>query len=58
MKLIIKTPQEKQALKLALEKELRDYESQLKFILDPNSLPGAGVLSWPLEKSFRNSTFR
>lgn len=48
---------EKQALKLALEKELRDYESQLKFILDPNSLPGAGVLSWPLEKVFVTQLF-
>lgn len=48
---------EKQALKLALEKELRDYESQLKFILDPNSLPGANVLSWPLENVFVTQLF-
>ena len=36
------------AKKDALEKELENYESQLKFILDPSSLPGKGVLSWPL----------
>lgn len=48
---------EKQALKLALEKELRDYESQLKFILDPNSLPGGGVLSWPIENVFVTQLF-
>lgn len=33
----------------ALEKELRDYESQLKYILDPSKLPNAGVFSWPLD---------
>ncbi len=33
----------------ALEKELRDYESQLKYILDPSKLPKAGVFSWPLD---------
>lgn len=32
----------------AFEKELGDYESQLKYILNPSSLPGSGVLSWPL----------
>jgi murein DD-endopeptidase MepM/ murein hydrolase activator NlpD len=48
---------DKKALRDALEKELRDYESQLKFILDPNSLPGAGVLSWPLDKVFVTQQF-
>lgn len=48
---------EKKALKDSLEKELRDYESQLKFILDPNSLPGGGVLSWPLENVFVTQLF-
>jgi murein DD-endopeptidase MepM/ murein hydrolase activator NlpD len=48
---------DKKALRDALEKELRDYESQLKFILDPNSLPGANVLSWPLEKVFVTQQF-
>lgn len=37
------------AQKDALEKELRDYESQLKYILDPSKLPNAGVFSWPLD---------
>lgn len=37
------------AQKDALEKELRDYESQLKYILDPSKLPSAGVFSWPLD---------
>ena len=36
------------AKKTAFEKELRDYESQLQYILDPSSLPKGGVLSWPL----------
>lgn len=48
---------DKKALRDALEKELRDYESKLKFILDPNSLPGANVLSWPLEKVFVTQQF-
>lgn len=37
------------AQKNALEKEVQDYESQLKYILDPSSLPKGGVLSWPLD---------
>lgn len=36
----------------AFEKDLREYETQLKFILNNNLLPekGNGVLSWPLKK--------
>jgi murein DD-endopeptidase MepM/ murein hydrolase activator NlpD len=45
------------AKKEAIEKELRDYESQLKFILDPKTLPGAGVLSWPLDSIFVTQLF-
>lgn len=41
----------------AFEKELRDYEAQLQFILDPSKLPKAGVLSWPLEKIFVTQLF-
>jgi murein DD-endopeptidase MepM/ murein hydrolase activator NlpD len=37
------------AKKEAFEKELLEYESQLKFILDPSTLPGKHVLSWPLD---------
>jgi murein DD-endopeptidase MepM/ murein hydrolase activator NlpD len=41
----------------AFEKELRDYESQLQFILDPSKLPSSGVLSWPLENIFVTQLF-
>lgn len=36
-----------------LDREIRSYESKLKFILDKNSLPtkGSGVLDWPLSKN-------
>lgn len=33
-----------------VEAEIRNYETQLKFVLDPSTLPGGGVLSWPLSK--------
>jgi murein DD-endopeptidase MepM/ murein hydrolase activator NlpD len=45
------------AKKIAFEKELRDYESQLQFILDPSKLPNAGVLSWPLDSIFVTQEF-
>ena len=37
--------------KNAFEKELLDFESQLKFTIDPSSLPsvGSGILHWPLD---------
>ncbi|MFA6076748.1 MAG: peptidoglycan DD-metalloendopeptidase family protein [Candidatus Paceibacterota bacterium] len=41
----------------AFEKELRDYEAQLQFILDPSKLPSSGVLSWPLEKIYITQLF-
>jgi murein DD-endopeptidase MepM/ murein hydrolase activator NlpD len=41
----------------AFEKELRDYEAQLQFILDPSKLPSKGVLSWPLEKIYVTQLF-
>lgn len=46
-----KTLKQKLALKDALEQELRDYESTLKFILDPTSIPprGTKVFSSPLD---------
>src|SRR3990167_4591671 len=52
-----KLVQDQLAKKLAFEKELRDYESQLKFILDPSKLPNAGVLSWPLDRIFVTQEF-
>jgi len=45
------------AQKNAIEKELRDYESQLKYILDPSKLPSAGVFSWPLDYVFITQLF-
>ena len=35
--------------KQAFEAELQQYESRLKFILDPKTLPRGGVLDWPLD---------
>lgn len=48
---------EQQKKRDAFEKDLRDYESQLKFILNPKLLPGAGVLSWPLDYVFITQLF-
>ncbi|MEK7564065.1 MAG: peptidoglycan DD-metalloendopeptidase family protein [Patescibacteria group bacterium] len=45
------------AKKIAFEQELRSYESQLKFILDPSKLPSAGVLSWPLDRTYVTQEF-
>lgn len=41
---------QKKALKDAVDKELRDFEAQLKIAIDPNSVAKAkaGVLAWPL----------
>jgi len=41
---------EQKAAKDALEKEVRDFEAKLQFILDPNTIPQAGttVFAWPL----------
>lgn len=43
---------EKEAQKNAFEKELFEYESQLKLDVDPTRLPDSrpGVLAWPLDK--------
>lgn len=42
----------KKEAKEQIEKEMRDFESKLQFILDPNSIPTAGtrVFDWPLDK--------
>jgi len=45
------------AKKDAFEKDLRDYESQLKYILDPKKLPGGGVLGWPLDYVYVTQLF-
>ena len=41
----------------AFEKELRDYESQLQYVLDPSKLPSGGVLSWPLDYIYVTQVF-
>lgn len=40
-----------------VEKELEEIESRLRFILDPNALPGPGSLSWPLDKIYITQLF-
>ncbi len=49
-----KTLADKQAAKLQFEQELNQYESQLKYTLDPSSIPpaGQGVLSFPLDSAY------
>ncbi len=41
----------------AFEKELRDYESRLQYVLDPSKLPKGGVLSWPLDYIYVTQLF-
>jgi murein DD-endopeptidase MepM/ murein hydrolase activator NlpD len=41
----------------AFEKELRDYEAQLQYILDPTKLPAGRVLSWPLQQVYVTQLF-
>jgi murein DD-endopeptidase MepM/ murein hydrolase activator NlpD len=50
---------DKQAQKDAFEREVLDYESQLKLAIDLSKLPqtGSGVLSWPLDKVFITQYF-
>lgn len=42
--------EDRQAARDQIIRELRDFESQLQFILDPNTIPAAGtvVFDWPL----------
>ena len=48
---------DKLAKKEAFENELRNYESQLKFNLDPSLLPNGAVLSWPLSSVYITQLF-
>jgi murein DD-endopeptidase MepM/ murein hydrolase activator NlpD len=50
---------EKQALADAFDKELAQFESELKFAIDPNSIPaaGKGILSWPLDNIYITQRF-
>lgn len=43
--------------KETLEREIRDFESQLTYILDPSKLPQKGVLAWPLDNVFITQLF-
>jgi murein DD-endopeptidase MepM/ murein hydrolase activator NlpD len=45
------------AKKTALEEDIRNYELQLKYILNPGSLPSSGSLSWPLSSIFVTQLF-
>ncbi|MES2436923.1 MAG: peptidoglycan DD-metalloendopeptidase family protein [Patescibacteria group bacterium] len=49
----------KKAARAAFEKELLNFESQLKIAIDPASIPGAkpGVLAWPTAKRTVTQTF-
>lgn len=42
---------EQEAAREAIRKELRDFESKLQFILDPNTIPAPGtpVFNWPVD---------
>jgi len=54
-----KALQQKLAIMEALEKEIHDYESTLKFILDPTSIPprGTKVFSAPLDNMLITQNF-
>jgi len=45
---------EKKAAREAFEKQMREYESKLQFILDPKTIPvaGSGVLKWPFSPTY------
>lgn len=56
--------EQKRALKLEFEADLREIENQLHITIDPNSIPkyGSGVLKWPVDKvritqNFGNTAF-
>ncbi len=50
---------EQQKRKDAFEKTIEDYESQIKFILNPKIIPkeGSSVLSWPLDSILITSPY-
>lgn len=50
---------ESKAKKDAFERELFDFEAQLKVIIDPKSIPpaGKGILAWPLDNIFITQQF-
>jgi murein DD-endopeptidase MepM/ murein hydrolase activator NlpD len=50
---------QKKALKEAFEREILDYESQLRLAVDPSLIPksGKGVLAWPTASPYITQTF-
>lgn len=50
---------DKQALKAAFEAEIRQYESQLSYVLNPSSIPtpGSAPLSWPMSNIIITQAF-
>ncbi|MBU1557343.1 peptidoglycan DD-metalloendopeptidase family protein [Patescibacteria group bacterium] len=50
---------EKEKLREAFLQEIQNLESQLKMVIDPNSIPdtGKGVISWPLDSIFITQYF-
>lgn len=50
---------DKQALKAAFENELRQYESQLSYVLNPGTIPsvGSAPLSWPMSNIIITQAF-
>ena len=50
---------EKQALSAAFDKELTQFEADLKLAIDPNSFPssGKGILSWPVDDVYITQKF-
>lgn len=50
---------DKLARKTAFEKDVSDYESALKFILNPTSIPkeGSSALAWPLDTTYITQYF-
>lgn len=50
---------QRKAQKAAMEKEIFEYESKLKYILDPSSIPSAGSapFSWPTESIYITQQF-
>lgn len=50
-----KTLAQKKALRDAFEKELNQFQTELKFQIDPSSIPSPkiGILNWPLDGTIR-----
>ena len=51
--------EEKRQLRAQFEQELFEFESQLRFAIDPKSIPptGSGVLRWPIDDAYITQYF-